>query len=531
MARPPVRARAQLGVRSEPVSFDGPGDPPSDHPPADHGPPERPAFRRPPFTDLPADEPPFDVGYLDPGRVGRGPVGRGPVRGPVDRGPFDRPAFDTRARGRRPSHAARPGAEPPPPAAPQPAGGRRRSAARLAVVALALVGVGAAVAIRQVVGSDVGAEPDATGWAVEQYGNSQMLVSDGGRVCSVSADNLVFCLDAATGDELFTRQLYASVVTAPVLVGERLVVAGSTSGSAGSLSAHAPDGGDLWEVPMDVAAGQPMPVAGEVVAVVDGDATSRALVGVDGASGAELWRAYDTTAGVQPQVVASTVLTDGTRFYAAVVDPGADPGASGQVVAIDPGSGTEVWRSPVMPTITVSRGVTSVAPFDDGSAVALVLEAAPGEAAPGQVDGPVGRVVALDSATGALRWEVSLAGTRGSVAHVDGLTVVIDGAELRAYDAAGTQVWTAAAPVPGEAQDGADPDQLVYDGGHLFAVGHGVYEIDPTTGTSGLVLDSGTTSDVAVVGGHVVIAGVFALTAVPVSDLPLGDEPVTVVTG
>jgi outer membrane protein assembly factor BamB len=402
----------------------------------------------------------------------------------------------------------------------------------VAVASLAALGAVAAVVARQTSGGENGRGAARQGWEAEQYGNSQMLAGDRERVCSVSADELLFCLDPATGEEQFSHQFYDSIVTSPVLAGDRVLVAGSRSGSTGALVAFSPDGAEQWTVPVDISSDRRMPVVGDVLAIVADGASAGELVAFDVATGAERWRAFTSTDdGTEAHVVSRNAFTDGSRFYVALADDDTSSvaGASGQIVAVDPGSGEVLWRSPVLPTITWSRGITAVAPFTDGTSMAFLLDAGmAGE--DGQPRAPR-EVVVLDTATGELRWSVPVASTHAGLAHLDDLTVLVDGAEMHAYDAGGQATWTAPTPTGDDGAAGAEAVTLVARDGHLFALGRDVFEIDAATGDSALVIDSGTTSDVAAAGDHVVVAGVFAVTGVPLGDLPIGDRPVTVVTG
>src|SRR5690606_35444678 len=124
---------------------------------------------------------------------------------------------------------------------PEPDSGPRRSRALVAVAALAALGVVAALVVRQLSGGESSRGAGGQGWEAEQYGNSQMLAGDADRVCSVSTDKLLFCLDPATGEEQFSHQFYDSIVTSPVLAGEHVLVASSRSGSTGALVAFAAD--------------------------------------------------------------------------------------------------------------------------------------------------------------------------------------------------------------------------------------------------------------------------------------------------
>jgi outer membrane protein assembly factor BamB len=148
----------------------------------------------------------------------------------------------------------------------------------------------------------------------------------------------------------------------------------------------------------------------------------------------------------------------------------------------------------------------------DGGAIAALLEGSPD-----QEEGTPGQVVVLDAATGEVRWTAEVVNLHAAVAHVDGRLVVVDGPEMRAYDREGGELW--AAPVPGYEGGGPRHSTLVAVGGRVLHAGRGIHAVDPVTGDSELVLESGTVSDVAVAGDHVVVAGVFPLTAVPVGDV------------
>jgi outer membrane protein assembly factor BamB len=292
--------------------------------------------------------------------------------------------------------------------------------------------------------------------------------------------------------------------------------------------AYSADGGDLWEAPVAITSDRPLLVVGDVVAVVSGDGSDGALVGLDVATGAERWRSYNVDGGSTVQLLSPRVFTDGNRLYVAVTETeGASGVRVGHIVAVDPASGQEIWRSPAITGIRPGRSIASAAPFADGSAAAFAVDAS-AAGADGAREG--GRVMVLDSATGAVRWEVPTA-TSASVVHIDGLTVAVDGTDMRAYDSAGGEVWKAELPVSDEAPAEPAVTALVVEGGRLFGIGRDVYAIDPTTGASELVVASGTTSDVAVAGDSLVIASVFAVSAVPLDDLPFGERQETVVTG
>jgi outer membrane protein assembly factor BamB len=417
---------------------------------------------------------------------------------------------------------------------------RERSRAWLAVAGLAVVGAVAAASLAtQAGGGENGSEGSAEGWEAAELGNSQRLASDSERTCSVSADSLLFCLDPATGEQVFDHQFYVGMVTSPVLAEERVIVGAHGAGSPGALHAFSPSGDEVWTLAVDVTSDRRMAVVDGVMAVVSGGTTDGELVGVDADTGVELWRLFtgseeDPSA---PHVVSGNVFGDGTRFYVVVAaaDPTAPTGIAGRVVALDPRSGEEAWRSEALPAVGWSRGASSAAAFDDGSALAFALDGVVAGPEDEPTDGAADddpRVVVLDSATGELLWDVPMAdGDLPGVAHVDGVTVVADGVAVRGYASDGERVWDTAVPGRDDTPTRPEPVMLDREGDRLFAVGRDVHQIDPATGQSGLVLASGTTTDVSVAGDHLVIAGVFAVTAVPVSELPLEARPETVVTG
>lgn len=512
------------------MSADGPWYPPTDRPshepPHDRSPDVPATWRDPAAGSWGAGwggAPGHGRDAREPGAYGGGPLGVGPHYEP---GALARRAHEREeeeARWQEEQLAGRPdrgprrrrGADPD---GPDDRGGRSRRGLVVAVAVVAVLAVGA-VGVRQLAGGDEAG--GGGGWEVEELGNSQMLTSDGERVCSTTQTKLVYCVDGATGEELFSVQLYDNVVTSPVLAGDRLVVAGYRAQSTSSLYGYSLDGVQQWELPVNITTDRPMPVVGGVLAVVSGDDTNGTLVGIDVESGTEVWRSYEAQAETQVHVVGANAFTDGERFYTAVAqaDPDAPTGITGWVVAVDVATGAELWRSPSLPSVRWAQGIGTVALYADRSAVAIGL------------DGAEGQAVVLDTATGELRWEADLAGERPAVAHVDGVTMVVDSTDMRAYDVLGDQLWATSTPVPPDDDGLTGLHTVVVRDGLVFVVGQGVYQVDPGDGGSGMVHESGTTSDVAIAGDHVVATGVFALSAVPVDELPLRELPVTAVTG
>lgn len=342
-------------------------------------------------------------------------------------------------------------------------------------------------------------------WVKDDLSNSRMLVPWGEHVCSTTLTQVLYCLDAATGEDVFRLQLdEEEMAGSPVLVGDQLVVAGSRL-MRGAVRAYSPAGDELWQAPVDVPADSPVAAVGGVVVAIDRDE----LVALDAATGDERWSAFapsesDDTA---PE---GGVFTDGTRLFTAltVVD-GETLDITGAIVAVDPASGAELWRSGPY-DINTSVGIASAVPFDDGSAVAFYLH--------GGQDSP-GRVVVLDPTTGATLWEVVLVDIYGSVAHVGGTTVVADGPDTRAYDAAGNELWRIGSPVIEHDPDMSSPDELVVTGGRLFVAGSDVFEIDPRDGRSTLIRDGVNASDVEIVGDQLIVAGIHELEAIPLVDV------------
>jgi outer membrane protein assembly factor BamB len=170
-------------------------------------------------------------------------------------------------------------------------------------------------------------------------------------------------------------------------------------------------------------------------------------------------------------------------------------------VALDGATGAELWRIELDDELASAMTTTieAVASVADGSAVAFALRGEPA------------RVVVLDAATGAHRWDVPLTSESGSVAHIEGVTIVSDGAELRGYDNEGTELWTV--PRPGSDVATRFPPELDVEGGKVYAFRLHVSVIDPTDGTARTLRQNVRPTDVAVAGGHLVIAGTQLETA------------------
>jgi outer membrane protein assembly factor BamB len=351
------------------------------------------------------------------------------------------------------------------------------------------------------------------GWVAEGRGHSQLLAVGGGLVCS-TATGSAFCVDAGSGADRFEVELHRGLATSPVLLDDRMLVA-SSGAITGDLVACSLDGAELWDESLAIDAEQEMPVVGGVVTAIEGDE----LVGVAVADGREVWRAYVPTDErdrepddpIGPQAVGPDVYSDGTRVYAATqtIDPTTGT-ASGNIVAVDPATGRAVWRSAALGDIGFGNGIAAAAPFDDGSAVAFLMEGTPR------------RVLALAVADGRQLWEAPIASPYADIVDAGGRTVVADGPDMRALGRDGRAAWEVPAPVIARSPDLLGPGELVVDQGRLFVAGVDVVEVDPATGESELLLPDVDATDVAIAADLLVVAGISELRAIPLPAPPGG---------
>lgn len=356
------------------------------------------------------------------------------------------------------------------------------------------------------------------------------VATDGEIACATGGDEL-FCVEADSGVEVFSERL-PGAGTAPALVGETLVVAvDGDPGEGGPVEGGPVEGGEVEGGPVEGGSGRghlsgystagellwqsgdlhdlyiedatlglyaDVPAAGGVVAVPVDDAMGGAVAGIDAQSGEELWRASAGGSVLRP---VGPVVSDGERFYVntlafgpdtaadLLADPTAEPTSA--IVAIDAASGAEVWRSEVAPD---ELGVEAAARTADGAAVALTIAGEPG------------RVMVVDAATGAPRWEVPVTSDWVTVAQLDGVIVVADGSQLRGYDAAGGELWSGPDP---DGNPGGEPipPELVVSEGRLLAFRLDLHEIDPSDGAAHRLGSHTVAEDVAVAGDHLIVAG------------------------
>ncbi len=357
-------------------------------------------------------------------------------------------------------------------------------------------------------GSGTGGDGDL--WVAPEHSNSFLLSANDELACSTTSSN-VFCLDATSGEDRFDVPLDRGLNTSPVLLDDRVLVASSGT-FTGDLHAFSLDGDDLWRESYAVDADFDMPVIGDLLLVIE----DSELVGVRVADGSEAWRSYvptnDGDRGLPegPQATDDDVFTDGTLAYIAIetFDPQTAADVTGNIVAVDPATGREVWRSAELGDIGYGAGIADAAPFEEGGAVAFLMEGTPR------------RIVVLDAATGQQRWEAPIASEYASIVDAAGTTIVADGPDLRALDRSGQPTWEVPAPVIARAPDLLGPGELVVDQGRLFIAGYDVLEVDPATGESELIRTGVSATDVAVAADRLVIAGISQVEAVP---LPSGD--------
>jgi outer membrane protein assembly factor BamB len=361
---------------------------------------------------------------------------------------------------------------------------------------------------------------DEEGWVDERVLDDAELVRHGDVVCSTSREEL-FCVEAASGDVVLSEQL-GGVATAPALVDDTLVVAVAGGPTGSDVRGYSLEGEQLWEladlqgleVDPTAALRHQLSAVGEIVAVPLGGMalTGNGVVGIDARSGAEVWRAFDGAGSVGPGGGAmgpfGDVLSDGSRFYAEMLTDMGVPA----VVALDPASGTELWRyeldtPPADPVL-----LRSVAPVTGGSAVALAFSGQPAQ------------FVVVDAATGVPRWDVPIEGDQVGVTHLDGVTVVVDAGSMRAFDDDGTELWSEPAPGGGNSPDDLESQtvpEMVVESDTIYALDIDVHTVDISDGTTRQVHTRSFSTDVAVAAGHLVVAG-RELQGIP---LEAGDRP------
>jgi outer membrane protein assembly factor BamB len=229
------------------------------------------------------------------------------------------------------------------------------------------------------------------------------------------------------------------------VVSDGLVLVGSDDGALHALDAR--DGSERWRVTTAGRAASSPAVLHGLAVFESGDGVVHA---VRQTTGEEIWRfAFD--AGSRDPFVPSPVAA-GERIVAA--------GETGAVVALDPGSGSVMWRFHTGSPLHSS-------PCADGDSV-FVADAG-------------GRMEAIDAATGAERWRFEAAATALSAPVTSGTEVLVAAADGRAFAldrASGRLLWTHAAAAPAVLSSPAAGGGLAF-----FAGGEGAaFEADRIDG-------------------------------------------------
>jgi outer membrane protein assembly factor BamB len=349
------------------------------------------------------------------------------------------------------------------------------------------------------------------GWTRDSLGNSQGLVTDGEAVCATTTVATLYCVDASDGSTIFTVDHDDHLATPPTLAGDTLLV--GVHRSVGTLRAYSTDDGEqLWRAPIDTQAHDEIAVVGDTVVAVDGNIEPE-LVAVDLATGEERWRRFTTHDTANPQLDGGGVRTDGHQLYVSVTVDGGTGDIQEQpgfVVALDPATGNEIWRTPIADPVAPTLGIDSMAPIDDTTLTAFVVHAA-------GVNG-LGEMLVVDTATGQRRWQAALGSDYSGVAHLDGTTVLADGDHTRGYSSDGTQRWAVPSPETARNPRQPSPGNLVVEDGQLWILGYDVHQLDPTDGTTELTTDGVSATDIAVIDDHLIIAGISQLEALPLPD-------------
>jgi len=223
---------------------------------------------------------------------------------------------------------------------------------------------------------DHGSEPriptsdEKTRW--DRYASS--VVSDGKRLFIASRDKTLYALDIKNGREIW-RLAAADIMTAtPALHGD-LVIFAAFDGKVIAVSAK--DGAPRWTYDAKLGIAGDVVVAGDRVLV---GSRSYDLIALDAATGKELWKHYYWFSWIEsPPVVRDGVIYTGSSDAV-------------NVYAINLADGSLRWKTGV-PGWSWQRTAVS----DD-----LVIAGTAGAGAfPGS---RAGSLVALDRATGAVRW-------------------------------------------------------------------------------------------------------------------------------
>jgi outer membrane protein assembly factor BamB/HEAT repeat protein len=239
----------------------------------------------------------------------------------------------------------------------------------------------------------------------------------------------LYCLDAATGQKVWTYAAGSHIESTPVFVGETVIFG---AGDDGVVCVRAASGERIWKLdrPAHV---DTTPVIADGI-VYAGSGTSRrngaepAVFALDAATGRVLWRV-----AMDLPVWASPTLSNGVLFVGLgngrlLEGPRAPEAPAGALVALDAATGNERWRFRGCDAIFGQPAVDSHRVYvGSRDCRCYAVDRATGrpvwsvECGSAVVAGPVwagsilivtasdGHVIGLDPATGMVRWQFDLA--------------------------------------------------------------------------------------------------------------------------
>lgn len=348
-------------------------------------------------------------------------------------------------------------------------------------VVAAVVLVGAAVAVVRTVTSD-----DGVAWRIGgSDGGAHRLVADDETVCGSNDDADIVCLDAADGHELFRQPGPSEAALLTIVDG--VVLTGRQRSGDPQVTAYSRDGQEMWTA--SVLAPVDPPVAERVVLTIPD--TLQGWRALDLSTGDPLWE-WSPDIDRPGSLSVGQPETDGTWFYVTVAVAGPNAGEfSTELVAIDPVSGDERWRTTL--DTTDRQGyrrimVQDAATLDDSTAAVIVGDYNRDR-----------RLVVVRSETGDIVEEEGLTAGPAVVAGLDGVAVVLLEDRLQGYTSDGRLLWTTTVPgmtAPSDDLNARPNGDLLSGHGRLYVNAHccddggrGLWAVDTRTGDIDLLID------------------------------------------
>lgn len=252
-----------------------------------------------------------------------------------------------------------------------------------------------------------------------------------GVVIATGYSNVVWALDASSGDVLWTFGS-DSEIAVPSQVGEGVVLAGSGEAQFGL---DVLTGDVVWESPAGERWHGPVALAGRIgFYSADGRGPSSAVVAIDTATGARLWRSEMRTSDLP---LLFPLMVNADRVY--VSD-------DRTMHALDSDTGTIVWSAEIAPgvTPTVTDGIVAVMGTVDPATLDESETAMPRSCLPGSTADYCSVVRHANSGELLWFWEHPHAVLGHSVldGRPDGAVLLADEDYLHAFDARwGESVW------------------------------------------------------------------------------------------